>query len=153
MAKEKMFFADEDDLPQPKLEAKSSIRNYRSVSVIPIGTLSVGADSVGVYTYSPTSLINGLFMEHGYAILPDLSNKELVKETIVDSYGEVEPSLDVTMGKCRAVLIQIRDAQTADLLCSCRAEGVSIEASMSALQNALERAIDAIAKQLRPLLG
>ena len=92
-------------------------------------------------------------MEHGYAILPDLSNKELVKETIVVSYGEVEPSLDVTMGKCRAVLIQIRDAQPADLLCSCRAEGVSIEASISALQNALERAIDAIAKQLRPLLG
>ena len=62
MAKEKMFFADEDDLPQPKLETKSSIRNYRYVYVIPIGTLSVGADSVGVYTYSPTSLINGLFM-------------------------------------------------------------------------------------------
>ncbi|MGN1247037.1 MAG: hypothetical protein ACI4UO_00455, partial [Paludibacteraceae bacterium] len=148
-----MFIAKEEKLPQPKLEMKSSIRYYRYVYVMHIDAMIVGGDTIGISTHSPMSLINGLFMEHGYAILPDLINKDLLKETMVVSYAEVESSIDATVGRCRAVMLQIRDAQTAELLCSCRAEGVSVEASVLALQNALERALDAISKQLRPLLG
>ncbi|MGN1240737.1 MAG: hypothetical protein ACI4TV_07675, partial [Paludibacteraceae bacterium] len=153
MEKEQMFIAKEEKLPQPKLEMKSSIRYYRYVYVMHIDALSAGGDAIGVVTYSPVSLINGLFMERGYAILPDLNNKELLKETMVVSYAEVESSIAVTVGRCRAVLLHIRDAQTAELLCSCRAEGANVEASIFALQNALERALDAISQQLRPLLG
>ena len=74
-------------------------------------------------------------MARGYAILPEL-NEDLLDKTMVVNYGET--SVVAHNGRIYdAVILQLRDARTAELVSSVKADG-------NGLRDAILRALDGV---------
>ena len=80
-------------------------------------------------------------MARGYAILPEL-NEELLDTTMVVNYGET--SVVAHNGRIYdAVILQLRDAKTAELVSSVKADG-------DGLRDAILRALDGVFLVAKP---
>ncbi|HCS87709.1 MAG TPA: hypothetical protein DIW30_04665 [Bacteroidales bacterium] len=110
-----------------------------SFAAIPMyGGSFVGGSSNSV---NPADIISGYIMQKGYVLLPELKD-ELSEKTMVISYGETgeKNSGFVTITE---VIIQFRDSQTGNLICSGKA-GCTGGEKTKRIRNAIERALDAI---------
>lgn len=131
----------------PIVEVHPTITKYRYVYIVPTSGLTHGASYVttgyGGYTYgggfvgttNPADVISGDLMARGYAILPEL-NPDLLDKTMVINYGET----DVVAHNGRiynAVVLQLRDAKTAELVSSVKADG-------QGTRDAILRALDGV---------
>lgn len=142
----------------PIVEVRPAITKYRYVYIVPTsGLVSGGASSsswsvsasnsvavsaysgthssISVNTTNPADVISGDLMARGYAILPEL-NPDLLDKTMVVNYGET----DVVAHNGRiynAVVLQLRDAKTAELVSSVKADG-------QGTRDAILRALDGV---------
>lgn len=130
----------------PIVEVRPAIAKYRYVYIVPTSGLTSGysyitSSSGNVHgggktsTVNPADVISGDLMSRGYAILPAL-NENLLDKTMVVNYGEtsVVAHNDEIYN---AVMLQFRDAQTAELISSVKADGYGV-------RDAIIRALDGI---------
>ena len=133
---------------------------YRYVYIMPTGSVT---GSTGVYTSyiddrvrggvtrttNPSDMMSGVLMQKGFTILPQLDQNKLA-ETLVLSYGETGHR-DVGflwLWDATGIIIQVRDAQTNDLIASVETEATgSTEADN--VRYAIQKALDAIFSQPR----
>lgn len=136
----------------PVVEVRPAIAKYRYVYIVPTSGLTSGysyvtSSSGAVYgggktsTINPSDVISGDLMARGYAILPEL-NEELLDKTMVVNYGET--SVVAHNGRIYdAVILQLRDAKTAELVSSVKADG-------DGLRDAILRALDGVFLVAKP---
>lgn len=110
----------------------SASRMYSSAAA---RSYSSSSSNVSIRTTNPADVISGDLMARGYAVLPEL-NPDLLDKTMVVNYGET----DVVAHNGRiynAVVLQLRDAKTAELVSSVKADG-------QGTRDAILRALDGV---------
>lgn len=143
----------------PIVEVKPAIAKYRYAYIIPTGSVTSGLSSEGdgyTKSISPSEVIAGDLMQRGYSILPQI-NQDLIDKTMIVNYGEVGVRDIGYQIYTKEVIIQFRDAQSQDLICSGKAEGLvdflwGSSTEVDAVVFAIKKALDSIYEQSKPYL-
>ena len=134
------------------LSSKPDLSKYKYVYITPTSektsvTGGTYGNQYGVYgststkSITPSDVIAGYFMKHGFVRIPEISEAKKA-QTIVVNFGE---SGRVSYGLAYSieVTIQLLDASTYDVICSSTAEGMG-ETEADDVRKATIKCLDAI---------
>ena len=149
-------------LNPPIVTINGDLSKYRYVYVIPTngvtsntgvaGAISIGGVT-GIYgnqtnTINPSETISGNLMKMGYTILPAVT-PEFAENTMIVSYGYLGKRLMGLVTYASTIIIQMRDAQTQELVASFETEGYS-EDEANSISEAIIKAMKMLGYALNP---